>query len=125
MGYTNFSLNILLTNNETIQKYNRDYRNKDVPTDILSFPFYPNMHPEKKIDATNDDEKHIGDLIISLEFIKTPGYTADYSEKKEPQTINDLLRTLLCHGICHLLGYDHDTPETDKAMKEKEAWLAK
>lgn len=125
MGYSDFSLNILLTNNATIQQYNRDYRSKDEPTDILSFPFHHNAQPNQKLQALHDDEKHIGDLIISLEFINAPGYAANESEKSEPQNINDLLRTLLCHGICHLLGYDHDTPETDTMMKEKETWLAK
>lgn len=124
MGYADFSLNILLADNATIQKYNRDYRGKDEPTDILSFPFYPDLKPGERIKADNNDEMHVGDLVISLEYINEPGYTADASDKKGAQTINDLLRTLLCHGICHLLGYDHDTDETDRMMKEKEAWLS-
>ena len=69
------------------------------------------------INAENEDGKNIGDLIISLEYIK-PIYEEDN------KTVNEHLKTLLCHGICHLLGYDHYTQETDKVMKEKETWLA-
>jgi len=117
MGYGDFDLGILLTNNETIQQFNRDYRSKDVPTDILSFPFHTELKAGEAIVVHSEDDKNIGDLIISLEYIQ------DIC-KEENKTINEHLRTLLCHGICHLLGYDHYTDETDKVMKEKEVWLA-
>jgi rRNA maturation RNase YbeY len=117
MGYADFDLGILLTNNETIQRFNRDFRQKNVPTDILSFPFHPHIKAGDSIIAETEDDKNIGDLIISLEYIKPLC-------KEENKTINEHLKTLLCHGICHLLGYDHYTEETDKVMKEKETWLA-
>lgn len=117
MGYGDFDLGILLTNNETIQRFNHDYRSKDVPTDILSFPFHTELKAGETIEVRSEDDKNIGDLIISLEYIQDVC-------KEENTTINEHLRTLLCHGICHLLGYDHYTDETDKVMKEKETWLA-
>lgn len=117
MGYGDFDLGILLTDNETIQQFNRDYRSKDVPTDILSFPFHTDLQAGETIKAETEDDKNIGDLIISLEYIKAVC-------EEENKTLNEHLRTLLCHGICHLLGYDHYTESTDKVMKEKEAWLA-
>jgi probable rRNA maturation factor len=117
MGYADFDLGILLTDNHTIQRFNRNFRQKDVPTDILSFPFYPELKAGQQIIAETDDEKNIGDLIISLEYIQP-------TCKEENKTVNEYLQTLLCHGICHLLGYDHYTQDTDKVMKEKEAWLA-
>jgi len=117
MGYGDFDLGILLTDNQAIQHFNREYRHKDVPTDILSFPFYPELKAGEKITAHNDDDKNLGDLIISLEYIKE-------IYEQENKTVNEYLRTLLCHGICHLLGYDHYTEETDKIMREKEAYLA-
>jgi probable rRNA maturation factor len=117
MGYADFDLGILLTDNQAIQCFNRDFRSKDEPTDILSFPFYPDLKPGETIVAEEEDDKNIGDLIISLEYIK------DLCEQ-EHKTINEHLRTLLCHGICHLLGYDHYTESSDKIMKEKENWLA-
>ncbi len=117
MGYADFDLGILLTDNQAIQCFNRDFRSKDEPTDILSFPFHPDLKAGEKIVAESEDDKNVGDLIISLEYIK------DLCEQ-EHKTINEHLRTLLCHGICHLLGYDHYTESTDKIMKEKESWLA-
>ena len=117
MGYEDFDLGILLTDNQAIQCFNRDFRSKDEPTDILSFPFYPDLKPGEKIIAEEEDDKNIGDLIISLEYIK------ELCEQ-EHKTINEHLRTLLCHGICHLLGYDHYSESSDKIMKEKENWLA-
>ena len=117
MGYSDFDLGILLTDNQAIQCFNRDFRSKDEPTDILSFPFHPDLEAGQIIIAETEDDKNIGDLIISLEYIK------ELCEQ-ENITINEHLRTLLCHGICHLLGYDHYTEQTDKVMKEKESWLA-
>lgn len=117
MGYGDFDLGILLTDNQAIQCFNRDYRGKDVPTDILSFPFHTELKAGEPIVAQTEDDKNVGDLIISLEYIQ------DIC-KEENKTINEYLRTLLCHGICHLLGYDHYTESTDKVMKEKETWLA-
>ena len=117
MGYADFDLGILLTDNQAIQCFNRDFRQKDVPTDILSFPFYPSLKAGDAIIAQTEDDKNIGDLIISLEYIQPTCL-------EENKTINEHLKTLLCHGICHLLGYDHYTEETDKVMKEKETWLA-
>ena len=117
MGYGDFDLGILLTDNQAIQCFNRDFRSKDEPTDILSFPFHQTYKPGESITIETDDDKNVGDLIISLEYIK------ELCEQ-ENKTINEHLRTLLCHGICHLLGYDHYTESTDKVMKEKETWLA-
>jgi probable rRNA maturation factor len=117
MGYEDFDLGILLTDNQAIQCFNRDFRSKDEPTDILSFPFHPDLQAGQRIIVESEDDKNVGDLIISLEYIK------ELCEQ-ENKTINEHLRTLLCHGICHLLGYDHYTESTDKIMKEKESWLA-
>ncbi|HSC25584.1 MAG TPA: rRNA maturation RNase YbeY [Candidatus Babeliales bacterium] len=116
MGYGDFDLGILLTDNQAIQCFNRDFRSKDEPTDILSFPFHPDLQPGESIIIETEDDKNVGDLIISLEYIK--GLC-----EQENKTINEHLRTLLCHGICHLLGYDHYTESSDKIMQEKENWL--
>jgi probable rRNA maturation factor len=117
MGYEDFDLGILLTDNQAIQCFNRDFRSKDEPTDILSFPFHTDLKPGERITVVTEDDKNIGDVIVSLEYITELC-------KEENKTINEHLRTLLCHGICHLLGYDHYTESTDKIMKEKETWLA-
>jgi len=117
LGYQDFDLGILLTDNQAIQSFNRDFRSKDEPTDILSFPFHPDLQPGERIIVESEDDKNVGDLIISLEYIK------ELCEQ-ENKTINEHLKTLLCHGICHLLGYDHYTESSDAIMREKESWLA-
>ncbi len=116
LDYSDFDLSILLTNNKTIQRYNREYRKEDEPTDILSFPYHPKLKAGERIQAQAQEDKNLGDLIISLEYVREDA-------AKQQKSINEHLRMLLCHGICHLLGYDHDTDETHTVMEEKECWL--
>jgi rRNA maturation RNase YbeY len=105
LNYGDYELNIWLADNDTIQEHNRDFRNKDEATDILSFPFH-NLKAGERIKPLTADDKHLGDLIISLEFV----------HEKYPTNFYARMQKLLCHGICHLLGHDHDTEETDKEM---------
>lgn len=116
LGYDDFDLNILFTTNNTIKKYNKEYRNKDKATDILSFPFYDTLKPGEKIKAKNKDEEILGDIIISLEFCKK------YSEKNKLK-FNDYLLRIIVHGIAHLLGYDHLTDKQFEQMKKFEKKL--
>ncbi len=116
LDYSNFDLGILLTDNKTIQRFNNNYRKKDEPTDILSFPYHPKLKAGKRIQIQSQEDKNLGDLIISLEYVREDA-------AKQQKSINEHLCMLLCHGICHLLGYDHDTDETHTVMKEKECWL--
>ena len=118
LGYKDFDLGILITTNATIRKYNRDYRNKDKATDVISFPFHYNLKPGEKIKAISKEEKNIGDIIISPEFI-------DNDAKKAGISFKSRLEHILVHGICHLLGYDHYTEESDKIMKAQEDKLIK
>ncbi|MEX0940265.1 MAG: rRNA maturation RNase YbeY [Candidatus Babeliales bacterium] len=118
LDYSDFDIGIWLTTNKTIQAYNRDYRNKDKPTDILSFPFYPDLKPPKRIYPKNEDEKNLGDIIISLEYVKKDAQRLGISFEKR-------IQILLVHGICHLLGYDHQTDDDYKIMRKKEAFLLK
>ena len=117
LGYQDFDLSILLTNNKTIRTYNREYRKKDVPTDILSFPYYK-LEPGQKIKTQDDEEKNIGDIMISLEYVQ--GILTLYDVSLEER-----LDTLIIHGICHLLGYSHYDPENDAIMSKLEKKLAK
>ncbi len=113
LDYADFDIGILLTTNTTIRKFNREYRHKDKPTDILSFPFYPDLKAGERIEVCCDDEKNLGDLIISLEYIFN-------DPKKMGLTFTKRMQILLVHGICHLLGYDHIKDRDYKVMKAKE-----
>jgi len=118
LGYKDFDLGILLTNNDTIQEYNKEYRKKDKPTDVLSFPFYEGLVPGEKIEPCCEDEMILGDLVISLEYVKEDAAKWD-------ETFEQRMQTLLIHGICHLLGYDHEKDEEYEVMHAEEVRLLK
>lgn len=118
LGYSDFDLGIWLTTNKTIQKYNRTYRKKDKPTDILSFPYHSDIKPGKRIPVKREEDKNLGDLIISLEYVKKDAIRWE-------QTFEHRMHILLVHGICHLLGYNHITDEDYKIMHKQEQKLLK
>ncbi len=118
LDYEDFDLGIWLTTNRTIRHYNREYRNKDKPTDILSFPFYPELKAGQRIKPTSLDDKNLGDLIISLEYAQKDAKQRGISFKKH-------MNVLLVHGIFHFLGYDHIKDEDYAIMHKKEQKLLK
>ena len=118
LEYPDFDLGIMLTDNQTIHEYNKKYRDKDKPTDILSFPFHDKLKADERIVAQTDDQKNIGDIIISPEYVQ-----ADLPRWE--QTFDERMRVLLTHGICHLLGYDHIKDEEYEVMEKKEEELLK
>jgi len=126
LGYVDFDIGILLTTNRAIKQYNKQYRNKDVVTDVLSFPFHQ-IKAGKHIVAKTADEKNLGDIIIAPAFVWDKlAESADWHQKqKKEQLILLHKRTieLIVHGLCHLLGYDHDTDADYKAMQQKERQL--
>jgi len=118
LDYSDYDVGILLTTNKSIREYNYTYRKKDKPTDILSFPFYPELAAGKRIKPTTDDDKNLGDMIISLEYVKKAAHELGVS-------LESRLEVLLVHGICHLLGYDHIEDKDYKIMHKKELYLLK
>ena len=116
INYHDFALNIFLTTNNTIRAYNKKYRKIDKATDILSFPFFPELKPGQKIAPETSDDKILGDIIISLEYVQAQLDRLDTTLEKQ-------LQVLLVHGVCHLIGYDHKTDSQFDQMKEKEDWL--
>lgn len=118
-GYADFDLGIWLTTNATIKKYNAMYRDKNKATDVLSFPYHTDLRAGQKIAVVTDDDKNLGDLIISLEYVQKD------APARWGQTLEERLPILLVHGICHLLGYDHIEDEDYKIMKKKEDYLLK
>lgn len=116
INYSGFDVSLWLTTNKTIRFYNRNYRHKDKATDILSFPYHEDLQPGQRIKPKSEEDKNLGDLIISLEYL----------EKDAPkwnQTFLERLDILLAHGIAHLLNYDHQTEEEYKQMQKVEKKL--
>ena len=100
------SLTILLSNNKNIKKLNKKFRNKNKPTDVLSFP------SEKKLDIKKSN--YLGDIAISYEFMNKPK-NLNNSEFKSK------VIKIFIHGFLHLLGYDHvKLKDFKKMLKEEE-----
>lgn len=118
LGYSNFDLGVWLTSNKTIREYNKKYRDKDKPTDVLSFPYHTELKAGQRIKIKSDDDKNLGDLILAPEYIQN-----DLS--KWETTFEKHMQRLLVHGICHLLGYDHIKDSDYKVMRKKEMELLK
>jgi len=118
LEYPEFDLGIMLADNATIHEYNKKYRGIDKPTDILSFPFHDKLKAGEKIVAHADEQKNLGDIIICPAYVKEDLPRWD-------QSFDERMRTLLIHGICHLLGYDHIKDEDYKVMQKKEEELLK
>lgn len=99
-------IGITFVNNRTIQKYNKDYRGRDTPTDVLSFPLRER--------GAEDFLPLLGDIMISLE--KTYEEARLFYHGK-----SEHLLFLIIHGILHLLGYDHEQSRNEAVkMKRRE-----
>ena len=100
-------MSLLFTGNYEIQVINREYRDKDQPTDVISFAY----HETEDFDIGPYDT--LGDIVISLERVVEQAKEYNHSDKRE-------LFYVLTHGILHLLGYDHIEEEDKKEMRAKE-----
>nr|WP_263313142.1 rRNA maturation RNase YbeY [Mammaliicoccus sp. Marseille-Q6498] len=98
-------LSISFVDEEEIQAINRDYRDKDKVTDVISFSL---EEDEPEIEGL-DIPRVLGDIIICLEVAKEQAASYNHSLSRE-------LGFLALHGFLHLLGYDHMTPEDEKEM---------
>ena len=105
---------ITLTNNEEIHKINKEYRDVDRPTDVLSFPMYERDEIEGLKNDTDDEiEKILGDIIVSIEKVREQAEEYGHSFERE-------LAYLVTHGMLHLLGYDHMIEEEKAVMRKRE-----
>ena len=107
-------ISVLLVDDATIQELNRDYREKDVPTDVLSFPLEEELEGEGEPEIIGGPAaRMLGDIVISVE--KAVTQAAEYGHSVERE-----LAFLLVHGLLHLLGYDHDKGEAAKKLMRSE-----
>ena len=104
------SFSLMLSNNKKIKKLNKNFRNKDKPTDILSFPFRKKIKMNKKT--------YIGDIVISYNFINKPK-----TQKKE--IFIEKLIKIFIHGFLHLLNFDHKKNTDYKKMLKEEKRIFK
>ena len=104
------NLTLLLSNNKGIKKLNKNFRNKNKSTDILSFPFNKNI----KISKTT----YIGDIIISYDFMNKP-------KSQNLKIFKEKVTKTFIHGFLHLLGFDHILNKDFKKMLREEEKLYK
>ena len=102
------SLTLLLSNNKSIKKLNRNFRDINKSTDILSFPF------SNKLKITK--ETYLGDIIISYNFIDKPKSQNNKSFRKK------LIKTFI-HGFLHLLSFNHVRDSDYKKMLKEEKFI--
>ncbi len=108
-------ISVTLTDNDGIRKLNRDYRNIDRATDVLSFPMLDFDGDEADAEYDYDgDMVMLGDIVISLERAAAQAEEYNHSARRE-------IAFLTAHSMLHLLGYDHiDNAEGEKIMREKQ-----
>jgi probable rRNA maturation factor len=88
-------ITILLAGDLKLRRLNREYRNKDEPTDVLSFP---------SGEATPEGKVHVGDIALSLDDAARQADETDCP-------LEDMVDRLVAHGVLHLLGFDHETDD--------------
>ena len=119
-------VNVTIVDSESIHEINKEYRNIDSPTDVLSFPGVNYVTPSD-FDAIEDElennaedyfnpdtgELLLGDIVLCVQKIKEQADKYGHSEKRE-------LAFLTAHSMMHLFGYDHMTPEESAVMEAKQ-----
>lgn len=112
-------MTIILTTPQNIRKINKEYRNIDKETDVLSFPMFEKDELDKKIENNDFEyEDVLGDIVISIEKVKEQAEEYGHSFERE-------LSYMLVHGFYHLMGYDHIEEEDKKVMRPKEEKILK
>ncbi|XP_045140351.1 endoribonuclease YbeY isoform X1 [Echinops telfairi] len=101
LGVQKFDLGVICVDNKTIQHINRIYREKNVPTDVLSFPFHENLKAGEIPQPDCPDDCNLGDIFLGVEYI--------LQQCKAEEDYYDILTVTATHGLCHLLGFTHDT----------------
>jgi probable rRNA maturation factor len=109
LGKDNVELSVILTDNEHIRNLNRDYLGRDRVTNVMSFP---------QQEGEGLTGNHLGDVVISVEMASDEA--AEYGID-----VLGRIRQLLIHGICHLIGYNHEDVSEEKAleMEAAEEWV--
>jgi len=111
-----YEVSLVFTDSETVQQLNRDYRGVDETTDVLAFQMLPQKKADDSFALPPDGVTRLGEVIISYP------QAAEQAEE-QGHSVEQELALLIIHGILHLLGYDHEKPEEEKRMREREEEL--
>ncbi|OKZ57409.1 MAG: rRNA maturation RNase YbeY [Clostridium sp. 26_21] len=112
-------ISITLTTPQNIHKINKQYRNVDNETDVLSFPIFEKKELDEKIKTKKFEyEDILGDIVISIDRVKEQAKEYGHSFERE-------FAYMLVHGFYHLMGYDHIKEEDKAIMRPKEEKVLK
>ena len=107
-------ITITLTNPQNIRRINKEFRNIDKATDVLSFPMFEKEELEEKIEMQDfEHEDMLGDIVISIDKVEEQAREYEHSFERE-------LSYMIVHGFYHLMGYDHIEECDKKIMRPKE-----
>ena len=109
---SNLYISIILTNPQNIKRINKEYRNINKETDVLSFPMFERNELEN-IKINNNVQDVLGDIVISIKKVEEQAKEYGHSFERE-------LAYMLVHGFYHLMGYDHMEEEDKLEMRQKE-----
>lgn len=109
----NAEVSLSIVDKETIHKLNKDYRNVDRETDVLSFPM-----DEEAFDNEGNPIFLLGDIVICLDVARNQAAEFGHSLERE-------MMYLICHSTLHLLGYDHIEEDDKEKMRAKEKEVMK
>ena len=101
-NFDSLSFDVVLCNNTEIQRINKEYRQKDCPTDVISFAIFADSEENERF--IFDNEINLGEIIISLDKIEEQA-------KENNISFDEELNFILSHGILHCLSFDHLTDE--------------
>jgi len=110
---TNIYVSITLTTPKEIRSINKEYRNIDMETDVLSFPMFEKDEIKQFVDNKELNQEVLGDIVISIPKVYEQAEEYGHSFERE-------LSYLVVHGFYHLLGYDHMIEEEKSIMRQKE-----
>ncbi|MDR3767250.1 MAG: rRNA maturation RNase YbeY [Butyricicoccus sp.] len=109
-------VDVTIVDDENIRALNAEYREKDAVTDVLSFPMYEFLNGEPQEDLEPDPESGrvmLGDMILNYERARQQAAEFGHSAARE-------CGFLTVHSVLHLLGFDHERDETDRALMRGE-----
>lgn len=109
----NVEVSLSIVDKDEIHILNRDYRDVDRPTDVLSFPM-----DEEGFDQDGNPILLLGDIVICLDVAKEQAVDFGHSLERE-------IMYLICHSTLHLLGYDHIEEDDKREMRSKEKEIMK
>lgn len=106
----NVYIGIGVVTEQEIKEINKEYRGIDAPTDVLSFPIFSKKELAKMKEDKHNEETSIGDIVLCMDVIEKHAIEFGTGFNRE-------MLYMIVHGVCHLLGFDHENEQDKKEMR--------